>query len=98
MDPMASSREYRQKLEDQLKDWDAKIGVLEGKTKQVLAEARTGLSTQVQSLRAQEKVLEEKFAELKDRGEEGWENLKGGVDKAASSLKSALDKALSQFR
>ena len=95
---MASSKEYRQKAVDQLKDWEAKIGVLEGKTRQVLTDARTGLGAQVQSLRVQEKALEERFAEFKDRGEEGWESLKGGLDKAAASLKTALDKALSRFK
>lgn len=95
---MASSSEYRRKLAEQLKEWDAKIGVLEGKTKQTLADAKTGLGEQVRSLRAQEQVLEQKVAELKDRGEEGWESLKGGVDKAATSLKTALDKTLSHFR
>jgi len=95
---MEKMEEYRQKLEAQLKEWKAKIELLEDKAAKATGETRTELVRAIDELRQKKGVVKDKLNELQKESGVVWEQMKERVDKAASELKSALDKVLSRFK
>lgn len=95
---MEKMEEYRQKLEAQLKEWKAKIELLEDKAAKATGETRTELVRAIDELRQKKGVVRDKLNELQKESGVVWEQMKERVDKAASELKSALDKVLSRFK
>ncbi len=95
---MEKMEEYRQKLEVQLKEWKAKIELLEDKAAKATGETRTELVRAIDELRQKKGVVKDKLNELQKESGVVWEQMKERVDKAASELKSALDKVLSKFK
>jgi hypothetical protein len=95
---MDIKKAYQEKFEAQLREWKAKIEVLEAKAAKATAEAKIELIKEVEDLRRKKIALQAKFDELQHAGGEAWDTLKGGVEKAASELKSALERAISRFR
>jgi dsDNA-specific endonuclease/ATPase MutS2 len=95
---MEKMEEYRQKLEAQLKEWKAKIELLEDKAAKATGETRAELLRAVDELRREKGVVKDKMNELQKESGVVWEQMKERVDKAASELKSALDKVLSRFK
>lgn len=95
---MEKMEEYRQKLEAQLKEWKAKIELLEDKAAKATGETRTELVRAIDELRQKKGVVRDKLNELQKEGGVVWEQMKERVDNAASELKSALDKVLSRFK
>jgi chromosome segregation ATPase len=95
---MEKMEEYRQKLEAQLKEWKAKIELLEDKAARATGETKTELLRAIDELRQKKGVVKDKLSELQKESGVVWEQMKERVDKAASDLKSALDKVLSRFK
>lgn len=95
---MENMEEYRQKLEAQLKEWKAKIELLEDKAAKATGETRAELLRAVDELRGKKGAVKDKMNELQKESGVVWEQMKERVDKAASELKSALDRVLSRFK
>ena len=95
---MEKMEEYRQKLETQLKEWKAKIELLEDKAAKATGETKTDLMGAIGELRQKKEVVKEKMNELQKETGVVWDQMKERVDKAASELKSALDKVVSRFK
>lgn len=95
---MEKMEEYRQKLETQLKEWKAKIELLEDKAAKATGETKTDLMRAIGELRQKKEVVKEKMNELQKETGVVWDQMKERVDKAASELKSALDKVVSRFK
>lgn len=89
---------YREKLEEQLKEWKAKIEILEKKAAEATGETKTELMRAIGELRLKKEVVKEKWIELQKESSAAWDIMKEGVEKAASEFKSALDKAVSRFK
>jgi hypothetical protein len=82
---------YREKLDAQLKEWKAKIDLLEAKTASVSSDAKNELIKEIEDLRR-------RWNELQKTGGETWDKMKGGLEKATVELKEKLDKVLSRFK
>jgi poly(hydroxyalkanoate) granule-associated protein len=94
---VAKKESYQKKLETQLKDWDAQIDQLTAKAKKAKGDAQLKVQGEIDSLRSQRAALQNQFDELRNRGEEAWEDLKEGVEKAWSDINDALGKAANHF-
>ena len=46
----------------------------------------------------EEKNMADEKARVIDAGEDGWENLRNGVDSSWKDLKDSVDKAVSKFK
>lgn len=88
---------YQEKLEAQMREWNAKIEELKAKADKVKAEAKIEYYEQIQELHSKQAVVQAKMKTLTDSGEEAWEELKSGVEHAWSDLKSSVEKAVSKF-
>ncbi len=94
---MSSKDVYKDKLDEQLKEWSIKIADLKIKAELAEANLRVEYIKQVEMLRVKKEEAEIKLDELKKAGDDAWETLKSGVDKAASELKYAINSAISKF-
>ena len=89
---------YREKIESQLKEWKAKIDMLESKVSTLSSEAKTTLMKDIDELRGKKTVVKDKLTELQKTGEEAWDKMMGGVEKSAEELKKAVEKVVARFK
>jgi hypothetical protein len=89
---------YRQKREAELKELNARLALLESKAEKAEAEAKIGYNEQIFELKEKRDNLTHKIAELKEAGGEAWQDMKKGIEEAATDLKTALDVASTRFK
>ena len=95
---MASKEAYRKKLEAQLDEWDAKLDVFAAKANKASADARIGYENELASLKGKRAVAREKLEELSKRGENAWEDMKDGMEKARDEMSKAIEKVAARFK
>ena len=89
---------YREKLQAQLKEWKAKIELLEEKAARSTGETKAEMLRSIEELRQKKEVVKEKWNALQKEGGVVWDKMIEGVDAAVSELKSALDRIISRFK
>ena len=89
---------YLQKIEAQLAEWKSEIDKMKAKADKADAEAKLEYYEQIEELRTKQQAAQEKFTQLKDAGEDAWEDLKAGVELAGVSLAEAIKSASSRFK
>ncbi|MBI5751720.1 MAG: DUF2934 domain-containing protein [Hydrogenophilales bacterium] len=97
--PLETAKQaFQQKLEAQLKDWDAKLDELKAKAREAKAELRADYEKQLETLSGKRTVAHAKLQELRLRTEDAWEDLKGGTERAWDEMRKALDQITSRFK
>lgn len=89
---------YRKNIELQLKEWKAKIDMLESKASTLSSEAKTTLMKEIKELRGKKSVVKEKWNELQKSGGDTWDKMKDGLEKSAEELKKAVEKVVARFK
>ena len=77
--------------------WNAEISKLKAKADDARADAQLEYYKQIEELREQQQDAQAKLNELREAGEDAWEDLKAGIDNAWSSLGEAFKSAASRF-
>ncbi|MFO7714453.1 hypothetical protein [Desulfosarcina sp.] len=96
---MSETRDaYVKKMKAKLDEWNAEIAKLEAKARQHKADAQMNYEEQIESLKNKRKSTERDLDKLRQAGGNAWEDLKTGVENAASSLKDAIRSAQSRFK
>ncbi|MFN9771584.1 MAG: hypothetical protein ACK54X_03000 [Burkholderiales bacterium] len=95
---MATRDAYRQKLEAQLAEWDARLDTFSARAKRASAEARIDYENDLQALRRQRSAAAESLSELGRRSEDAWQDMKAGTEKAWDDLAKALDRVAARFK
>ena len=95
---MGMKEAYEKKIEAQLNEWKTDIDKMKAKADKADAEAKLAYYKQIEELRTRQEVAQKKLAELKASGEDAWEDLKAGIDRAWSSLGEAVKSAGSRFK
>jgi hypothetical protein len=95
---MDKREEYRQRLEQQLKEWKDRIDRLEARTSMVSSETKADLMREIEELRRKKLVVKERWDALQRTGGEAWDTLREGAEKAAADLKQAIDKVVGRFK
>ena len=95
---MSMKDAYIQKIEAQLEEWKSEIDKIKAKADKADAEAKLEYYEQIEELRTKQQAAQEKFTQLKDAGEDAWEDLKAGVELAGVSLAEAIKSASSRFK
>ena len=95
---MEEKKAYQEKYEAKLKEWKARIQLLEAKAEQVKAESKIEYQNMVQELKAKQQAMHGKLDELKASGESAWKEMRSGLEKAKDELKGALDRAVDRFK
>ncbi len=89
---------FQQKLEAQLKEWDAKLDELKVKVREAKTELRADYEKQLGILSEKRATAQAKLQELRLRTEDAWEDLKGGTERAWDEMRKALDQIASRFK
>ena len=95
---MASRQAYVQKLNAQLKEWDAKLDQLSAKAQKATADARINYENELEGLKARRGVAQKKLEELGQRGENAWEDMKDGIERVWDEMGKAVEKVAARFK
>ena len=79
------------KMEEQLKLWDAKLDVLVAKIKVAGAMAKIEHRKQVDVIKAKRAQAQAKFDEFKAAGSEKWDSFKAGLEVVWNDLEAAFN-------
>ncbi len=93
----SNKQAYQAKLQAQLDEWSANIDALEAKARQADAQARIDLQADIDTLKTYQHQAKAKLAELKNTGDQAWQDLKQGIEQAHDNLKRALQAATDRF-
>jgi uncharacterized coiled-coil DUF342 family protein len=91
-------KSFLKQMSEQLLDWDSQVDELKKKAEQAKGNVREEYQKQIKELSSQKEALKKKFQELNKSGDEAWEIMKNGVEKAASDLKGTFKNAFSKFK
>lgn len=96
---MSMKDAYIQKLQGKLDEMKAEMDRLKAKAEQGAADAEIERERQqrLEEVRARRAELENKLDDLRDAGEQAWEDLKSGAEKASSAMSQALQSARERF-
>ena len=94
----STKKAFQQRLEKQLKEWDAKFETLQAKAKKAKAEIRADLEKQIATLADKRASANKKIIELRHRTEDTWEDLRTGTEKKWKEMHEALDRLVSRFK
>lgn len=95
---MSKKDAYEEKLHAQLDEWGAEIDKLQAKADNAKADAQLEYNKQIEELRSMQETAANKLTELRNAGDDAWEDLKAGLDNAWDSLGNALKSASSKFK
>ncbi len=89
---------HQEKLDAQLKEWNAQISLLKVKADKTRAEAKIEYYKIIEALQKKVDEARPKLEELKTARGEAWEDLKLGAEKAWAEVKTAIGAAASKFK
>jgi len=95
---MESKEAYKAKIDAQLKEWAVKIADLKAKAEVAEASMKVEYLKQVEALHVMREKAHVKLEELKKAGDEKWETLKKGMEKAAAELKDSINSTIAKFK
>lgn len=95
---METKDAYKQKLEAQLKEWEAQIKLLTAKMENTGADARLKYAQELEKLRATQHEAIDKLKELDAAGLDVWDKLKESADKTWDEMKHGIANLLSKFK
>ncbi|MCL7419449.1 MAG: coiled coil domain-containing protein [Methylobacter sp.] len=89
---------YEHKLQTQLDEWNAAIDQLKVRADQAEADAKVEYDKHIDELRQKQQIALSKLEELRQAGDEAWENLKADVEAASNSLGESVNLATARFK
>ena len=89
---------YEEKLDAQLKEWSAQIALFKARADKAKAEAKIEYYKTIETLQHGQDKARVKLHELKNAGDEAWEDLKTGTEKAWAEVKAAFHSAVSKLK
>lgn len=99
METMSKKKKaYVEKMEAQLKEWGPEIDLLKAKAEKAEADAKSTYLKQIEELRGKQESVKQKVHELRESGDEAWEDFRKGVEDAFNDMKKALKRSASRFK
>jgi hypothetical protein len=95
---MSAKEAYKQKIEAELELAQAKLAEFKAQAKSSAADARIKNAKQVDELEEKINATKGKLKELGEASEDGWEQLKVGVESAWGALSTAIRNAAAKFK
>lgn len=96
---MSTTKEdFQETIEARFREADAKIEAWRAELKQIEADTEVEYQRRLDELDQQRNGLREKLSELRDSGEDTWENLQDGINHAWDDLKRSVDDVTARFR
>lgn len=83
---------YLEKAHAQIKEWDAKLDLLNAKAEKASADMKIELLEQIETVKQQKTMIKEQLNEIKEAGEDVWEEIKDKLDSAQGELHELIHK------
>jgi len=90
---MESRKQLIERLDAQLKEYNAKIAVWEAKAEKAAVSAKYELKDTLDQLRKKQATMRAALTDRRSSSDSAWEEIKKGVDQAWTDLKNAVDQA-----
>jgi hypothetical protein len=91
----AAKRLFMDRLELELRGFDAKLKELTDKARKAKRSVRAEYKKQIEAIAEKRAVADQRLRELKDRSEASWEDLKGGAEKLWQELRQTIEQMAS---
>ncbi len=95
---MSAKQAYEKKLEARLDEWKAEIDKLKAKAAGAEADAQLQYEKEIDNLQKRQAKAREKLKELRNAGDDAWEDMKAGMENAWSELQDAMGRATTRFK
>ena len=89
---------YKQKLEAQLKEWDAQIKLLAAKVDSAGADAKLKYAQELEKLRTMQHDAIDRMKELDAASLDAWDKIKESADKTWDEMKHNIANLFSKFK
>ena len=94
---MGMREAYQDKSESQLREWDAEIEKLKAKADKADAESRIKYYEELEDLHTKRSRIANRLREMKEAGEDKWEDFKVEVERAWDDMRNSLQRASSRI-
>lgn len=95
---LQQSAEYRQELEQKLKEIDKQLAAWQPQIEAATAAAKAKLEKELAELEKQRQLVQQKLQELQEPGQKAWNDVKAGTEAAMNELEKAFRKAAERFQ
>jgi chromosome segregation ATPase len=89
---------YLARLEAQVAEWQAEIDRLKAKAQVAEADARIERTKQIEKLERMQADAKKRVQELRDAGDEAWDEAREGLEKAWDDLQGSMRSAIQRLR
>lgn len=95
---MSMKDSYKDKLQAQPDQWSTEIDKLKAEADEAEADVQLELYQEIEALRSMQEEASSKLIDLKDAGEDVWEDMKAGIENAWDSLGNMMRSLASKFK
>jgi hypothetical protein len=95
---MADRNTYYEGVEAELRKWDTEIGKLKDDTRRVAEGGKIPYYDQLEDLMALHELAQQRLQELKESGDEQWNDFKMGLETVMNDLKKSHAELTSHFK
>lgn len=95
---METKDAYKQKLNSQLKEWNAQINLLVAKVENAASDVKLKYAHELDEIKAKQHEAAQKLKEIEDASGDAWEKLKVSADKVWDDLRTGIAQAISKFK
>lgn len=95
---MEDRKIYIDKMAAKLKEWDDEIRKLEAKANAAKAVIKADYQRQITELRRKKDEAQQKLTQIREAGEEAWEELKVGLEQSWKTLGDSVKHVLAKFK
>jgi hypothetical protein len=95
---MNTKETYENTVGPQLKEWASKVDDLQATIDKKKEDVRSRYREQITELRRKQEEVRKRLEVLRHTGDEGWTEIKGGLDRALEDLKEGVNSAISKVR
>lgn len=88
---------YRQKIEAQIEELNARLAVARAQAKRLAADAKIAAYEELADTDKKLDELKARLAALQKAGDGAWQDMKGGVEAAWGDLNKAAKQAMTRF-
>ncbi|MBQ0754748.1 MAG: hypothetical protein KBT87_07240 [Gammaproteobacteria bacterium] len=94
---MNNAEAYKEKYSAKLDEWKAEIDKLKARAVQEKSDASISLREKVDELEKKRDEAKKQLEKLSNAGNDAWEDLKSGVEKACTDLSGSIKAAMHKF-
>lgn len=84
---------YRQKAQARFDQMNAQIEDLIARFNETKADAKLKIKNQFEDLTNQQETVEQKIEQVKNAGEDAWQDMRSGIDNAFDELENSYNQA-----